>query len=153
MVHARPRCERPAAHAAMRVEPWRRVFEIAIRDEARISLERIGQPLPYRAAPFDEIVRRGVLPLGFGREPPSGPATIRFGFEGVDVAHRSIRRERQPAAEPALFPLTRIASAAPARRLSKSTYSQPLASRVRPPTFIAVAARFDESREGGIAYA
>src|SRR2546429_9233830 len=104
----------------MRVEPRRRIFEIAVGGKAGIRRKRIGQPFPDCAAPRDESVRCSELPLGFGRQSPSGPATIRFGFERIDMAYRAVRGQRQPAPEPALFPVARIAlSPTPTYRVLK----------------------------------
>src|ERR1700756_2436319 len=81
-----------------------------MRCEPRIWFERGGGPLPYlaethlRAGSAMLCIQRRQFPLGFGRQPPAGPAAPRLRLVPRHVDCRRALVERIPAAEALLLP-------------------------------------------------
>src|SRR5262249_58831205 len=122
------RRERRDPHAApgpaVQVGPVRRWRGVPPREEALPpALRRPGR-------------RR--LPLGLGREAPSGPAAIRLGLVPADVDHRAVRLQRYPAVEVAPLPAARLAS--PVGRLFRARALPPEPPLRAPPGAASAAA-------------
>src|SRR4029453_10123553 len=151
MMHARLRDERSAAHAAMRMEPRLRIVAIAIGAKAWVGRERISGPLPDRTAAVDQAECGRAFPFSFGWQASPGPATERFRFVRVHMTNRLIRRQRFPAAEPAMLPAS--STFAPVVRMGGCRLLEPRAPFVRPPASIGVTPGVDELGKAGVAHA
>src|SRR5262249_49359888 len=85
------------------------------------------------------------LPLGLGRQPSPGPATIRLRLVPVDVQNRPVWFQRHPAVE--VTPLPAVHLASPVDGVLGSGLLAPVPALLTPEVTAMVAAILDESDE------
>jgi hypothetical protein len=85
------------------------------------------------------------LPLGFGRQPPAGPAAVGLGLIPVDVEDRPVRLQRQPAVEVA--PKPALCLTPPVQRLLGSRRLLPVPASRTPQLRTAIPIGFHERGE------
>ncbi len=88
------------------------------------------------------IVTGRLLPLGLGRQPPSGPAGVGVRLVPADVHHRLVEWHGLRDAEPAPQPLARLPAPEPGRGDGVAADVRPALRR--PPARVVVAAVLDE---------